>query len=173
MKHTKHETKPAEPAAEAEAAPAPEQSKADENWDRYLRAVADLENFKKRAARERAEASSYANQALLQKLLPILDNFEAAQTAAESAQGDSVQSLKAGVAMIQQQLKAALAEAGLEEINAIGQPFNPNFHEAISEVESAEVPDHHVLQQLRKGYKLRDRLLRPSMVIVAKAPTNA
>ena len=72
--------------------------------------------------------------------------------------------------MIQQQLRQALAEAGLEEINATGQPFDPNYHEAVSQQESAEVPEGHVLQQLRKGFKLRERLLRPATVIVAKAP---
>lgn len=170
MKH-KHENKSVEPVVlEPEAAPAPEQPKADENWERYVRAVADLENYKKRAARERSDAVSYANQSLLQKLLPILDNFEAAQAAADAAPENSVQSLKSGVAMIQSQLKSALAEAGLEEIDAAGQPFNPNWHEAVSEQESVEVPDQHVLQQLRKGYKFRDRLLRPATVIVAKAP---
>jgi len=75
--------------------------------------------------------------------------------------------------MIQQQLKNVLVESGLEEIDALGKPFDPNLHEAISEQESAEVPDGNVLQQLRKGYKLKDRLLRPATVIVAKAPAKA
>jgi molecular chaperone GrpE len=145
-------------------------AKADDNWERLLRVTADFENFKKRAARERTEAAQFANAALLQKLLPILDNFEMAQTAAQSAQGGNLASLEAGIAMIQQQLKSALAEAGLEEMDASDKPFDPAFHEAVSQQESDSVPEGQVIQQIRKGYKFRDRLLRPSAVIVAKRP---
>ncbi len=145
-------------------------AKADENWERLLRVTADFENFKKRAAREKTEASQYANASLLLKLLPVLDNFEMAQAAAQDAQGDKLKSLQTGVAMIQQQLKSALAESGLEELDASGKPFDPTFHEAVSQQESDTVPEGQVLQQLRKGYKLRERLLRASSVIVAKKP---
>jgi molecular chaperone GrpE len=142
-------------------------AKATENW---IRAAADFENFKKRAARERTEATQFANATLLQKLLPILDNFEMALTAAQSAQGNSLASLQSGVAMIQRQLKTILADSGLEEINAGGKLFDPALHEAVSQQETAEVPENHVFQQIRKGYKLRDRLLRPASVVVAKSP---
>jgi molecular chaperone GrpE len=142
--------------------------KAAENWDKYVRLNADFDNFKKRAARERQEAVRYANESLLEKLIPVLDNFEMAMQAAGSAQGGSPDALKQGVTMIASQLKSALTEAGLEEISAAGQPFNPNLHEAVSQQESAEVPEGHVLQQLRKGYKFRDRLVRPATVVVAK-----
>jgi molecular chaperone GrpE len=145
-------------------------AKADENWERLLRVTADFENFKKRAARERSEAIQFANTTLLQKLLPVIDNFEMAQTAAQTAQGDKLASLQTGIAMIQQQLKAALAEAGLEEMDASGKPFDPTFHEAVSQQETDQVPEGQVIQQIRKGYKLRDRLLRPAAVIVAKKP---
>jgi molecular chaperone GrpE len=145
-------------------------AKADENWDRLLRVTADFENFKKRAARERTEAAQFANAALLQKLLPILDNFEMAQLAAQSAPGGNLASLQAGIAMIQQQLKGVLAETGLEELDATGKSFDPAFHEAVSQQESEEVPEGQVIQQIRKGYKFRERLLRPSAVIVAKKP---
>jgi molecular chaperone GrpE len=146
-------------------------AKADENWERLLRVTADFENFKKRAARERTEASQFANASLLQKLLPILDNFEMAQAAAQTTQGDNkLASLQTGVAMIQQQMKSALAEAGLEELDASGKAFDPNFHEAVSQQETDTVPEGHVVQQLRKGYKLRERLLRPATVVVAKKP---
>jgi molecular chaperone GrpE len=149
-------------------------AKADENWDRLLRTTADFDNFKKRAAREKIESAQYASFSLIQKLLPVLDNFEMALTAAQTAQGDKLASLQSGVLMIQQQLKSALAETGLEEIDAAGKPFDPNFHEAISQQESADVPEGNVLQQLRKGYKLKERLLRPATVIVAKkAADNA
>lgn len=145
-------------------------AKAEENWDRLVRTTADFDNFKKRAAREKIESAQYATAALLQKLLPVLDNFEMALAAAQTAQGDKLASFQDGVIMIQQQLRNALTESGLEEIDAAGKPFDPNFHEAISEMESAEVAEGIVLQQLRKGYKLKDRLLRPATVIVAKKP---
>ena len=145
-------------------------AKADENWDRYVRAVADLDNYKKRALRERQDAIKYANEALVEKLLPIVDNFEAALLAANSPQATNVESLKMGVNMIYTQLKNLLAETGVEEIDAANKTFDPNLHEAVSQQPSTEVPEGQVLQQMRKGYRFRDRLLRPAMVIVAKKP---
>jgi molecular chaperone GrpE len=159
-----------EPTSEQLAELQSRAAKADENWERLLRVTADFENFKKRAARERTEAAQFANAAMLQKLLPILDNFEMAQAAAQSASGGNLASLQAGIAMIQQQLKSVLAEGGLEEMDASDKPFDPAFHEAVSQQESDSVPEGRVIQQIRKGYKFRDRLLRPSAVIVAKKP---
>jgi molecular chaperone GrpE len=195
MNTTENEATPADPADPATpvvpAALSPEQledlkiraAKADENWDRLLRTTADFENFKKRAAREKVESAQYASFSLLQKLLPVLDNFEMALAAAQSATaarpdglaaaGDKLTSLQSGVLMIQQQLKNALVEAGLEEIDAAGKPFDPNFHEAISQQESADVPEGNVLQQLRKGYKFKERLLRAATVVVAKPPAGS
>jgi molecular chaperone GrpE len=177
---------PATPASTEAVAgappPTPEQleelktraAKADEHWDRLLRTAADLENFKKRAARERQEAAQSASAALLNKLLPVLDHFEMAQTAAQTAEAPAggMESLQAGIAMIQQQLKGVLAEAGLEEIDARGKNFDPMLHEAVAQVEAADAPEGQVIQQIRKGYKLRDRLLRPATVIVAKPPAE-
>ena len=169
----------AEPLVPVEAATVtPEQltelkeraAKADENWERLLRTTADFDNFKKRAAREKQEAIKYANEGLLQKLVLVLDNFDMALAAAQKTGPDNGQSLQAGVSMIHQQLKSVLSEAGLEELNAIGQPFDPNFHEALSQQETSDVPEGQVVQQMRKGYKLRDRLLRPASVVVAKQP---
>ncbi|WP_040549792.1 nucleotide exchange factor GrpE [Pedosphaera parvula] len=145
-------------------------AKADENWQRALRTAADLDNFKKRASREKEEAIKFANESLIKRLVPVLDNFDAAMAAANQAQGGSVQSLQTGVNMILQQLKNALAESGLEEVDATGKTFDPNLHEAISQQDSTEVPEGQVLQQLRKGYKLRERLIRPASVMVAKKP---
>ena len=145
--------------------------KSAENWDKYVRLNADFENFKKRAARERQEAIRYANESLLEKLIPVLDNFEMALQAANAPQQQNAganDALKTGVNMIASQLKSNLAESGLEEINATGQPFNPNLHEAVSQQDSKDVPEGYVLQQLRKGYKFRDRLVRPATVVVAK-----
>ena len=178
-----NESNPPETSAEpksAEPALLPEQieelktraAKAEENWERLLRTTADFDNFKKRAAREKIEAAHYASFSLLQKLLPVLDNFEMALAAAQSAQGDQLASFQSGITMIQQQLKNVLTEIGLEEIDASAKPFDPHFHEAVSEQEAADMPAGHVLQQLRKGYKLKERLLRPATVIVAKQPAN-
>lgn len=146
-------------------------AKGKENWDLLLRTTADFENFKKRAAREKQDAMKFANESLLQKLVPILDNFDMAIAAATSAKGGPAQSLQTGVNMILTQFRGALAETGLEEIDATGKVFDPNFHEAVSQQETTDVPEGQVVQQLRKGYKLRERLIRPATVIVAKAPS--
>jgi molecular chaperone GrpE len=168
-----------EPTAVVEAQLSPEQiaellaraEKADENWDKLLRQTADFENYKKRVVREKQEATKYANESLLQKLIPIVDNFEAA-LAATGAQNASTDSLQTGVNMIYTQLKSTLADAGLEEIDAANKAFDPNFHEAVSQQETEDAPEGQVVQQLRKGYKLRDRLIRPATVVVAKKPSH-
>lgn len=146
-------------------------AKADENWDRLLRTTADFDNFKKRAAREKQDAVRFANEVLLQRLLPVLDAFDMALAAAQNTQPDAAQSLQTGVKMIHQQLRSALLEAGLEEVDAAGKAFDPNLHEAVSQQETADVPEGKVVQQTRKGYKLRERLLRPASVIVSKQPS--
>ena len=175
-----NETPPEGDAPEAASEPLSEQQlielkeqagKAAQYYDQLVRTMADMENFKKRAARERQDAIKYANESLLERIIPVLDNFDAALAAA-SAPNTTVQSLQSGVNMIQTQLKSAMSEAGLEEIEAAGQPFDPNIHEAISQQETDEVPEGHVVQQVRKGYKLRERLLRPASVIVAKKPAD-
>jgi molecular chaperone GrpE len=145
-------------------------AKADEHWDRLLHMSADFENYKKRAAREKHEAARRTNEALLQKLLPVLDGLDMALAAAQEAPKAAAQSLQAGVSMIQQQLRNALKETGLEEVNALGQPFDPHLHEAVSQRETTEVPEGHVLQQVRKGYRAHGHLLRPAAVVVAKQP---
>ena len=168
-------------ASGAEAPPTPQEleqlkaqaEKAKEFHEMLLRTAAEFDNYKKRIIREKQESAKLANESILQKLIPVLDNFEMALAATGNTQTASVQSLQTGVNMILQQFKAALKDTGLEEINATGQKFDPNMHEALSQQESADVPEGQVLQQLRKGYKLRDRLLRPAGVIVAKAPEKA
>ena len=143
-------------------------AKADESWERLLRTTADFDNFKKRAAREKTDAIKYATEGLIGKVIPVLDNFEMALAAAQNSSADGLKSLQDGVAMIHSQLKNALTDSGLEEVDSAGKVFDPNLHEAVSQQESADVPEGHVLLQLRKGYKLRERLLRPATVIVAK-----
>ena len=176
-----HETMEQEPSANAEsAAPLTElqlvelkeqAGKAALYYEQLVRTTADFDNFKKRAAREKQEAIKYANDSLLERVIPVLDNFEMALAAA-SAPNTTAASMQAGVSMIQQQLRAAMGEAGLEEISAAGQKFDPNIHEAISQQETNDAPEGQVVQQVRKGYKLRDRLLRPASVIVAKKPAE-
>lgn len=145
-------------------------AKADEHWDRLLRTTADLDNFKKRAAREKQEAIKYANEALIEKLIPSLDAFDMALAATRNDGSGSNQSLQTGINMVYQQLRSVLADAGLEEVEAAGKPFDPNLHEAVAQKETAEAPEGQVVEQLRKGYKLRERLLRPATVVVAKPP---
>jgi len=142
-------------------------AKADDYWDRLLRMTADLDNYKKRAARERQDAIKLANEGLLQKLIPVADTFDMAIAATRSA-NVSVDSLQAGFNMIYSQFKAALADAGLEEIDALNKPFDPNVHEAVAEQENTGAPEGQVVQQTRKGYKLREKMLRPASVVVSK-----
>jgi molecular chaperone GrpE len=131
-----------------------------------LRAAADLDNYRKRMARERDDAVKYANTTFLEKLIPILDNFELGLQAARSGSGPS--SILDGMAMVQRQLQDFLASSGVEAFDAEGKPFDPNLHEAIAQEENAEVPEGQVIRQLRKGYRLKDRLIRPANVVVSK-----
>jgi molecular chaperone GrpE len=145
-------------------------AKADENWERLLRTTADFDNYKKRAAREKQDAIRFANENLIEKLVPVLDSFDMALAAAQNNKSEAAQSLQTGINMVYQQLKNALTEAGMEEIDAAGKPFDPNLHEAVSQQERADLPEGQVVQQLRRGYKLRERLLRPASVVVSKRP---
>ena len=166
---------PGEPeplTAEAVEALKVKAAKADEHWERFLRQTADFENFKKRAARERLDAIKFANEGLLAKLIPVMDNFEMAASAATGQQADNLESIKTGVQMILGQLKAVLVESGIEEVDATGKAFDPVWHEAVSQQESTDVEEGQVLVQIRKGYKLKERLIRPASVIVAKKPAE-
>lgn len=144
-------------------------AKAKEYLDGLQRERAAFENYKKRAAEERDEKIKYANEALLRSLVPALDNFDMAMAYIENAGPGSVDSLKKGVLMVFKQLKKAILESGMEEINtAVGQKFNPAWHEAVEYRESNEVPEGHVIEQTRKGYKLKDRSIRAANVVVAR-----
>ena len=137
--------------------------------ERIVRLTADFDNFRKRAQREKDEARQFANQGLLEKLLPVLDNFEMALTAVK----DADPSVRDGVQMILDQLLGVLKESGVEPVDAMGQSFDPNLHEALSQEETTEVEEGTVVQQVQRGYKLNDRLVRPARVVVAKAPGAA
>lgn len=141
-----------------------------EAQERYLRLYADFENFKKRAARERDEVRRAAIEGMISRLLPVLDTFDMAMVAAQQS-GTNLATLKAGVLMIQGQLRGVFVEQGLEELVTEGKEFDPALHDAVSQTESTSVPEGRILQELRKGYRLKDRLLRPATVVVAKAPS--
>ena len=140
-----------------------------EAQERFVRLYADFENFKKRAQRERDDARRAATESVVTRMLPVVDNFEMALQAAHQP-GTTVETLKAGVSMIQSQMRGVLGELGVEEISAVGQAFDPSLHDAVSQVETTEVPEGQIVQQVRKGYRCRDRLLRPASVVVARAP---
>lgn len=130
-----------------------------------MRSLADLDNYRKRAAREKEDAIKYANTQFLEKLIPVLDNFELGLAAARSgAEGSSIVS---GMEMVLKQLQDFLSNVGVEVIDAMGKPFDPNLHEALAQ-EASEQPEGTVVRQLRKGFKLKERLLRPANVIVSK-----
>jgi molecular chaperone GrpE len=133
--------------------------------DTALRARADLDNFRKRMSQESADARRYANASLLEELLPVLDNFQFGLQAAEADAG--AKNLLIGLNMVAGQIQTFLRDQGVEEIAAVGQPFDPNLHEAVDQQASDTVPEGTVISQVRRGFKLRDRLLRPATVIVS------
>jgi len=138
----------------------------DQLLDRLARLQAEFDNYRKRSAREQQDFRDYALTEAIKSLLPVLDSFDRA-LAAESR--DS-QEFHAGIELINRQFHDALAKLGVQPIDAQGEPFDPNLHQAVQMVETDEAEDHHVLDQLQRGYKLKDRLLRPAMVRVATSP---
>lgn len=145
-------------------------SQAAENYDRLLRKAAEFDNFRKRATREKEDAARFGGSSLAERLLPVLDSFELGLAASEGARDAAA--IADGMRMTFNQLMSALREEGLEVVDATNAPFDPHLHEAVSTMESAGAPEGHVIQQVRKGYKFKDRLIRPAAVIVAKAPES-
>lgn len=139
--------------------------KAEENQNQFLRAKADLENFRRRAQREKEESRKYRSASLAESLLPAFDNFERALAASRDT-GDT-ESLIKGVEMVFKQMQQALEQEGIEPIEAVGKPFDPHFHEAVAQEESDEYESGIVMEEMQKGYKLKDRVIRPSMVKVS------
>ena len=133
--------------------------------DRLARAQAEFENARRRAAKEQQDFRDYAAADAIKSLLPVIDSFERALQV-KSEPGD----FRSGVELIYKQLQDALAKLGVRAIPAKGEPFDPHVHEAIEMVETSDAPDHEVLEELQRGYKIKDRLLRPAMVKVAKNP---
>lgn len=154
------------PAHEGEITEVDFEAEAAKLKDLALRARADLDNFRKRSLREKEEAIRYANNGLLEKLLPVTDSFELGLDAARNASDTA--SVLQGMEMVHKQLLDFMRSNGLEEVPADGRPFDPNLHDAVAQEASDSIPEGHVIRQLRKGYKLRDRLLRASSVVVSK-----
>ncbi len=159
----------AEPAAKDASAPdtlAAAKQEATANYDRYLRAVADLENFRRRTVREKDELRQFATSRVLEDLLPVMDNLALGLNAAKQPAAD-LKSLAGGVEMVLAQFKSALASHGLKEISPLGQPFDANLHESLSAQPSPTVPEGNVVTVVRTGYSLNGRLLRPAAVILS------
>ncbi|MEX2045396.1 MAG: nucleotide exchange factor GrpE [Opitutus sp.] len=156
-----------EPAVQLAAAKA----EAAANYDRFMRAAADLENFRRRVIREKDELRMIATGRMLEDVFPVLDNLALAISAAKQP-GADVKSLVGGVEIVLNQLKSALVAHGLKEINPVGESFDPHQHEAISHLPSPQVPEEHVLNVVRIGYALNGRLLRPAAVVVSSGPTK-
>jgi len=142
----------------------------DENYDQMLRARAELENYRRRAQKEFEEFRKYQSLALIRDLLPALDNLTRAIDAAASAPHQDADSLIDGIKMVKQQLHDTLARHSVIGIESVGQPFDPNLHEAIRHLPSSEQPAMTVLEEVEQGYKLHDRVVRPSKVIVSSGP---
>jgi len=136
--------------------------------DRLARLQAEFDNARKRAAREQLEFREFAAADVIKSILPTLDSFERALRSQVGGASD----FRSGIELIYRQLQDALEKAGVRPIAAVGQPFDPRVHEAIEMVDTTEAPDHQVLEQLQRGYKYKDRLLRPAMVRVARNTTG-
>jgi molecular chaperone GrpE len=166
------ETPQAADAAEAETDYESEleaaRQEAQRNYDRLLRVSAEFDNYKKRTARESAEFRKYATESLIKELLPVVDNLERA-IQLSATQSQAIGSFVEGVEMTLREMQKVFARHQVAPIEAIGQPFDPCFHQAVMQLETSEHPANTVVQELQKGYTIHDRLLRPAMVAVSKS----
>jgi molecular chaperone GrpE len=154
-----------EPATNAEAELQKLKAERDSLLDRLARAQAEFENARRRTVKEQQESRDYAVADTIKSLLPVVDSLDLAlRTKSDAAE------LRSGVELIYKQLQTALGKLSVQAIAAKGEPFDPHYHEAIEMVETADAPDHQVIEELQRGYKYKDRLLRPAMVKVAKNP---
>jgi molecular chaperone GrpE len=142
------------------------QELSEKNYDLYLRSQAEMENMKKRIRKEKEDWLKYSNETLIKQILPIMDSLEKAIS--HSSNDKALQALTEGVELTLKGLQNALGKAGVEEIKAEGEPFDPSFHEAVSQIEDDHVEAGRVVQEIQKGYTLNKRLLRPAMVVVNK-----
>ena len=154
--------KPADLQAQLEKA----QGEAKEHYERFLRTAAELDNFRKRKEREVRDLRKYANQNLLKELLNVVDNLERAIGATQDA--GATDGLVEGVDMTLKELLKIFENAGVNPIEAVDQPFDPNLHEAVMQEECTDIPENTVIRELQRGYQIHDRLLRPAMVVVSR-----
>jgi len=162
-----HELPPAEAGGEPPTqSPELEKLRAENalQFERLARLQAEFENFRKRSMREQQDFREYALADALKQLLPILDSLDRAL----KTDATSVEDFRSGIELIDRQFHDVLTRLGVEPIEAQGKPFDPSVHQAIQMVETSELPDHHVLDELQRGYRLRERVLRPAMVRVAQ-----
>lgn len=159
---------PAAPGLEEQLATARKEAAA--NYDRYMRAVADLENYRKRIIREKDELRQFAAANVMEDMIPILDNLGLGLAAAK--QQTDVKAVADGISLVLEQFKGSLTKHGLKEINPQGQAFDPNLHDCISHQPSADVAEEKVSQVVRLGYSLNGRLLRPASVVVSSGPAK-
>ncbi len=143
---------------------------AEENYDRFLRAQAELENYKKRVEREKSTLVKYGNEEFIKAILPIIDNLE---RALDHTPGENPDGLMEGIKITLNQLLQVLEKFGVTPIASVGEPFDPSKHEAMMQVESTDHEPNTVVSELQKGYFLNDRLIRPAMVSVARIPKEA
>lgn len=139
-----------------------------EEHELRLRAAADLENTRKRSQKEREDVQKFGNEKLLKDFLPVIDNLDRALEHSKSA--SDLEGFKKGVEMTRKAFEDALAKNGVKSFSALGQPFDPHFHEAMQQVERADVPPNQVVMEVIRGYLLQDRLVRPALVVVSKQP---
>ena len=145
------------------------QAERDENYQKYVRALADMDTYRRRVMKEREDDRRFAPLSLVKDLLPNLDNLRRAIDAAKTA--NRIEDLSKGVDMVLKQVDETLAKHGASPITSVGQPFDPNLHEAVAQEPSNEVAEGAVVRQLRKGYRLKDRLLRAALVVVSGGPS--
>jgi molecular chaperone GrpE len=146
------------------------EEEAQKNHDLYMRAYAEMENVKKRGIKEKEELRKYANETLIKEILPVIDNLQKAISHAQNDKNPT--GLIEGLELTLGGLITTLEKAGLKEVEAEGKPFDPNFHEAISQQRDDKVAPGHVITEIQKGYLLNGRLIRPSMVVVSQGNTN-
>ncbi len=145
------------------------QAEIDRLQDQLLRSQAELINFRKRAQRERVELATIAQAELLERLVPVLDDFERAV----ETDTEDIRTYHAGIEIILRTVQSVLEKMGVERLEPVGEPFDPQFHEAVARAETTEVPEGHVLEVYQPGYRLRERLVRPATVVVAYGGATA
>ncbi len=146
------------------------EEEAQKNYDLYIRAYAEMENVKKRVIKEREELRKYANESLIKEILPVIDNLQKAISHAHN--GENPLGLIEGLKLTLDSLMMTLEKAGLQEVEAEGKPFDPNFHESISQQRDDKVPPGHVITEFQRGYLLNGRLIRPARVVISQGEAD-